>query len=140
MTTKMKELDAVERIRQIVKEVGGDESYIGMAMGSVLEIAEENIRDDFGDSLQSVLLSKATELMKDKMNALENKAKDMSEARDRITKDYNDLMNKHITTEHALADAESRNACLDAEITRLKAMLWDYKEQMDAIKAELSAK
>lgn len=138
MSTKMQELDAVARIRQIVEEVGGDKSYIGMAMGSVLEIAEDNIRDDFGTSLQDSLMSKAKEVVQNKIDALEAKANDMSEARDRITKEYNALMDKHIATEHALAESESRNANLKAEVTRLKAMLWDFKEQMDSIKAELS--
>lgn len=45
MTTKDQERQAIEEIRKIVEGLG-ENSYVGFAMEGVLELAEENIRED----------------------------------------------------------------------------------------------
>ena len=50
--TKEQERKALEKIRKIVEEIGGAESYIGMAFEGCFEIAEENIENDFGCSMK----------------------------------------------------------------------------------------
>ena len=60
MTSKQKELNAIEQIRKIVEDVGGENSCIGMAMGLVLNIAEDNIKCDFGTCLMDSLTARAT--------------------------------------------------------------------------------
>jgi regulator of replication initiation timing len=49
--TKDQERKALEKIKKIVEELGGD-SYIGMAFEGCFEIAERNIEDDFGCSMK----------------------------------------------------------------------------------------
>lgn len=53
MTSKAEERKALEKIKEIVEQVGGDDSYIGMAFEGCFEMAESNIVNDFGDSWQS---------------------------------------------------------------------------------------
>jgi len=50
--TKEQERKALEKIRKIVEELGGADSYIGMAFEGCFEIAEENIENDFGCSMK----------------------------------------------------------------------------------------
>lgn len=45
MATKEQERQAIKKIQAIIEELGAD-SYIAAAMEGVLELAEENIRDD----------------------------------------------------------------------------------------------
>lgn len=51
MTTKEQERAAVEKIRKIIEELG-ENSYVGFAMEGVLELAEENIREDTAYSMK----------------------------------------------------------------------------------------
>ena len=54
MVTKEQEREAIETIRKIVEKLG-ENSYTGFAMDGVLEIAEQNIRDDAAYSLKEAL-------------------------------------------------------------------------------------
>lgn len=51
MTTKEQERQAIEKIRKIVEELG-ENSYVGFAMEGVLELAEDNIREDTAYSMK----------------------------------------------------------------------------------------
>lgn len=51
MTTKEQERKAIEKIRKIIDELG-ENSYVGFAMDGVLELAEENIREDAAYSMK----------------------------------------------------------------------------------------
>lgn len=54
MTTKEQERQAIEKIRKIRKIVEGlgENSYVGFAMEGVLELAEDNIREDTAYSMK----------------------------------------------------------------------------------------
>ena len=51
MTTKDQERQAIEKIRKIVEGLG-ENSYVGFAMEGVLELAEDNIREDTAYSMK----------------------------------------------------------------------------------------
>lgn len=51
MTTKEQERQAIEEIRKIVEGLG-ENSYVGFAMEGVLELAEDNIREDTAYSMK----------------------------------------------------------------------------------------
>lgn len=51
--TKDQEREALEKIKNIVDEVGGADSYIGMAFEGCFELAEENINNDATFSLKN---------------------------------------------------------------------------------------
>jgi len=51
LATKEQERKALEKIKEIVAELGGD-SYVGTALKGCFEIAEQNIENDWGCSLR----------------------------------------------------------------------------------------
>lgn len=50
--TKVQELEALKRIREIIADLGGIDSCVGMALEGCFEIAEDNIKNDFGCSMK----------------------------------------------------------------------------------------
>ena len=75
--SKVQERQALEQIREIIKEAGGIDSYIGMAFEGCLEIAEDNIANDFGCSMKQRAekaqadadsFQKSTEILSDELD------------------------------------------------------------------------
>lgn len=78
--TKTQELQALEKIREIIADLGGKDSYIGMAFDGCFEIAEDNIKNDFGCSMRqraekaeenAVCCQKSTEELSNKLEQAE---------------------------------------------------------------------
>lgn len=105
IATKEQELKAVEKIRKIVESLGTD-SYVGTAMEGVLEIAEENIQNDFACS------------MKNRAELAERELKDTSS---RLSGKINELQN---TIEHLQIEKKG----LQAVNTRLLNELEEEEE------------
>ena len=105
IATKEQELKAVEKIRKIVESLGTD-SYVGTAMEGVLEIAEENIQNDFACS------------MKNRAELAERELKDTSS---RLSGKINELQN---TIEHLQIEKNG----LQAVNTRLLNELEEEEE------------
>lgn len=108
IATKDQELKAVEKIRKIVESLGAD-SYVGTAMEGVLEIAEENIQNDFACS------------MKNRAELAERELKDTSS---RLSGKINELQN---TIEHLQIEKKG----LQAVNTRLLKELEKEEEWKD---------
>jgi len=49
--SKLQERETLEQIMALIQKIGGDDSYIGLAMKGVYEVAISNIENDFGDSM-----------------------------------------------------------------------------------------
>ena len=132
--TKAEERKALDRIRKIVAECGAD-SYIGTALDGALELAEQNIEEDAAYSTRYYI---------DKCHAAADDARKAKEAADKelqkemkTTADWQEcaasLKEKWRSVQ---ADAEKaredknkavvRQAELEQEVIRLKAMLFDY--------------
>lgn len=76
MATKRNERETLETIRQLVADLG-EQSYLATAFQGCFEIAEENIENDFADSLRGRLdgaLSKIDKL-EDQVKEMERKLK-----------------------------------------------------------------
>lgn len=71
MTTKDQERQAIEKIRKIVEGLG-ESSYVGFAMEGVLELAEDNIREDTAYSMK-----KSAEIAWEKATKAEKENKDL---------------------------------------------------------------
>ncbi|MCC8014061.1 MAG: hypothetical protein LIO87_02615 [Eubacterium sp.] len=96
MITKADELKALEKIKKIVETLGND-SYIATAFEGCFEVAEENIRNDFGCSLKQRAEAAEKELEKTK--------RELNEALER---------NAHLREEadEYLVDIEALNASI----------------------------
>ena len=92
MTTKEQERAAVEKIRKIIEELG-ENSYVGFAMEGVLELAEENIREDTAYSMK-----KRAELIEERAREAEKENKllkaELGTAK-KITEENNTIMQQH---------------------------------------------
>ena len=71
MTTKDQERQAIEKIRKIVEGLG-ENSYVGFAMEGVLELAEDNIREDTACSMK-----KSAEIAWERADKAETENKDL---------------------------------------------------------------
>lgn len=148
MTTKADERKALEKIRKIVDEVGGKDSYIGMAFEGCFELAETNIENDWGCSMQQKIdqMSKSLETANDKYikTATElSKIKSYAEAQERRVEEYKtmyetkdedctDLNGKLYRANQVLhesmdkiSDMKQTIADNEYEIMQLKARLFD---------------
>lgn len=74
MTTKDQERQAIEEIRKIVEGLG-ENSYVGFAMEGVLELAEENIREDIAYSMKrsAEIAQEQTDELKEEIKTLKKR-------------------------------------------------------------------
>lgn len=101
MTTKEQERQAIEKIRKIVKELG-ENSYVGFAMEGVLELAEDNIREDTAYSMK-----KNAEIAWERADKAEKESK---------------LLNAELGTAKKITEENNKAiAKLKADIYKLKA-------------------
>lgn len=150
--TKDQECEALEKIKAILDTLGLD-SYVGTAFEGCLEIAEENIENDFAFSMKQRVEAAVVEnsRLKERVKELEDKLaeseKDYEAAHaaahlvadekdaeiQRLKTQVQELSEKLASAEEALEDAneeagsaEARSGEAQAEIVRLKAKLYDY--------------
>lgn len=101
MATKEQERQAIEKIRKIVKELG-ENSYVGFAMEGVLELAEDNIREDTAYSMK-----KNAEIAWERADKAEKESK---------------LLNAELGTAKKITEENNKAiAKLKADIYKLKA-------------------
>ena len=150
--TKDQEREALEKIKAILDTLGPD-SYVGTAFEGCLEIAEENIENDWACSMKGRVddLDQENTKLRAKVKILEDKLaeseKDYEAAHEaahlvadekdaeiqRLKTQVQELSEKLASAEEALEDAneeagsaEARSGEAQAEIVRLKAKLYDY--------------
>ena len=151
--TKDQEREALEKIKAILDTLGLD-SYVGTAFEGCLEIAEENIENDFAFSMKQRVEAAVVEnsRLKERVKELEDKLaeseKDYEAAHaaahlvadekdaeiQRLKTQVQELSEKLASAEEALEDAneeagsaEARSGEAQAEIVRLKAKLYDRR-------------
>lgn len=150
--TKDQEREALEKIKAILDTLG-PVGYVGTAFEGCLEIAEENIENDFAFSMKQRVEAAVVEnsRLKERVKELEDKLaeseKDYEAAHaaahlvadekdaeiQRLKTQVQELSEKLASAEEALEDAneeagsaEARSGEAQAEIVRLKAKLYDY--------------
>lgn len=115
--TKDQEREALEKIKAIVEALGPD-SYIGTALEGCLEIAEENIENDFACSMKQRVEAVVVENTR-----LKERVKELEEELTESMKDY----------EAAHAAAHEVAAEKDAVIASLKAQVLSADDLTDCI-------
>lgn len=145
MATKAEELKALEEIRKIVDGIGGDNSYIGMAFEGCFELAEDNIKNDFGRSARQMAESARkeadtlTKKLEDSKKANEDLQKVIQDQADnlRIKREDNDQLTKNAEylieeltkANKAIEEKDGKIKIQDFEILTLKARLYDFMAQ-----------
>ena len=105
LATKRNERDTLEVIRQMVADLGED-SYLATAFQGCFEIAEQNIENDFGDSMKG-----RVESAEKKLAEAEKKIESLLDQLDESQKDWEAAH----AANHTLAEQK------DAEIAALQA-------------------
>lgn len=132
--TKEQELRALKEIRKIVEGLGPD-SYISMAFEGCFEIAEDNIGNDFGDSMydrwqrakrdaehfQDTANTCSAELEKARnvISSLKEKLDSVSEIANYNAKQCDEYRND-------AAEQARRADAAEGQVVRLKAKLYDF--------------
>ena len=120
MTTKDQERKAVEKIRKIVEELG-ENSYVGFAMEGVLELAEDNIREDTAYSMK-----KSAEIAWEKATKEEKENKDLKK-----TVEKREATISELNTELCNARAEAKaNEIPEELVQELYCMAYDQEAEL----------
>lgn len=148
MISKEKEKATLERIMDLIEDIGGDESYVGKAFEGCYQIAMSNIENDFFMSMQE-RAEYAEDEVKQKENELAEVRADRSEkeielnyAKDTIT-ELRDKVREQVdyikSLSEKIADCKTEinnliveNNKQQAEITKLKAECYDYMRRETA--------
>ena len=146
MTTKEKELEALDQIKRIVEGLGAD-SYVGTALDGCFEIALENITNDFGcsmkrrwESAQAESDMRGTRIyeltkevcgLNDKVKMLDGKAQVKQERIDELLEEQRGLSDQLTEAHSKLSYTLEKNEALKLEILKLKAKLYDYMVKED---------
>lgn len=115
--TKDQEREALEKIKAILDTLGLD-SYVGTAFEGCLEIAEENIENDFAFSMKQRVEAAVVE-----NSRLKERVKELE---DKLAESEKDYEAAHAAA-HLVADEK------DAEISRLKDMVLSDDDLTDCI-------
>ena len=140
MTSKEMERKALEQIKKIVADLGED-SYIGTALEGCLEIAEENINNDWACSMKQrwAAAEKASDARKERIKTLETQVANAKELDKRsnenyvaleqkygkLKEQYDDMEDRYCAANEQLSDFNDQINEKDAEILKLKAKLYD---------------
>lgn len=125
MVTKAKERETLEKIMNMIEEIGGDDSYVGQAFKGCYQMAISNIDNDFFDSMQD-----RAEL------AERTKDFELSEARERIHELEN--AKKQADEWLAIAETEAKHSAKDCEVLKdkLTTCMLENDEQEATIKQQ----
>jgi len=141
MTTKDQEREALEKIKAIIEEIGGKDSYIGMAFKGCCDIAADNIENDFGDSWMDrwsaaiddhnktrEALREAIEennSLKTELECVNDQLEKVRETRDQWKAVAEDKGEQLWERSKEASDAKDRADELERETVTLKAKLYD---------------
>ena len=130
--TKDQEWKAVEKIRKIIEELGGVDSYVGQALKGCLDLAEDNISNDFFRSMQD-----QAEAAEEKRLKAEREKKEALEAYKNILKDYNSAKNEIEASHNRNITLEEEKKELMAEIVLDSEAAERQEKEIDELKDEI---
>lgn len=116
MTTKEQERQAIEKIRKIVEGLG-ENSYVGFAMEGVLELAEDNIREDTAYSMK-----KNAEIAWEREDKAEKENKDLKKEVEDLKKtvEKREATISELNTELCNARAEAKANEIPEELVAIR--------------------
>ena len=136
-TSKEKEKATLERIMDLIEDIGGDESYVGKAFKGCYQIAMSNIENDFFMSMQE-RAEYAEDEVKQKENELAEVRADRSEKEielkhaENMIAELQDKVNEQEDYIKSLTEQSEIIRKQQDEITKLKAECYDYMRRETA--------
>lgn len=137
--TKDMERKTLEKIRQMVEELGAD-SYLAAAFDGVYEIAEQNIENDWGCTTREYIdaAHKAQEELRNEKTEMEKQIENLKrELEAKTQNEIAELEKKHreeiqrqkaerLGLENVISNHKANIHDREMTITELKAKLYDY--------------
>lgn len=134
--SKAQERETLEQIMELVQKIGGDDSYVGMAMKGVYEVAVSNIENDCADSLAAHVRSARNnaekhknecEALKAEVKAYEAEAveamqlqKEAQQAVAVLQREVHKLREESVADIHARQAAQIKSGTLELELRSAK--------------------
>lgn len=148
MATKAEEMKALNQIKKIVEGIGGDDSYVGRAFSGCFEMAQDNIENDFWNSMkdqrdiESKRCFEAEKKNSEKDETINRLQRDFEIVCDRekkawernaeLLKEVKEGSNTAIENWNKFREQEDKVEALQMEIIKLKARLFDMMEAQGA--------
>lgn len=138
VTSKEQEREALKKIQQIINSLGAD-SYIAAAFDGCIEMAEDNINDDFANSYKGIAEAaqkrerEANEVIKSQDKVI----KDLESERDNFKKLYEHEKEAYQRAADDLHQRASDNAMLSEKIEYLENELEKPKLEIMKLKANI---
>lgn len=138
VTSKEQEREALKKIQQIINSLGAD-SYIAAAFDGCIEMAEDNINDDFANSYKGIAEAaqkrerEANEVIKNQDKVI----KGLEAERDNIKKLYAQEKEEYKRATDDLYQKNTDNAMLSEKIEYLENELEKPKAEIIKLKAKL---
>lgn len=132
MTTKDEERKALEQIKKIIRELGAD-SYIGAAIDqTVLNLAEDNINNDF-----MITTTESIENASAKLEEVRTELRDTRKERDDLKKSI-EIETNRVTEAHKKNDElRTRNSELLTDLIAAQTERDQQKQEIITLKAKL---
>lgn len=131
MSTKQQELEALEKIREIVAELGPD-SYIATAFEGCFEVARSNIENDFADSMKA--------RWQDADRKLNEASGTIEDLRTKLAESEKDYETAHVTAQQIAEEKDAEIASIKNELINASKMadcIEEYQRRIEKAEAEI---
>lgn len=141
MATKAEEMKALNQIKKIVEGIGGADSYVGQAFSGCFEIAQENIENDFWNSMKDQRdaatkreyeASQKEQKLSDEVKKLNEEKDDWKSCAEKLRGNWREAKDMATENWNKFREQEDKVETLQQEIIRLKARLFDMMEAQGA--------
>lgn len=132
--TNTQEREALAKIQEILKDFDPEETYVGKAFDGCVELAEENIRNDWlyswkgrylDEQLRNCRLSDKVEALTKTLNRKEDAIARLEDAKNQLSEELEDVKAAYAQLEFDLEGAKETDDGLKQTILELKARLYD---------------
>lgn len=132
--TKAEEREALAKIREILKDFDPEETYVGKAFDGCVELAEENICNDWlyswkgrylDEQLKNHRLSDKVEALTKTLNRKEDAIARLEDAKNQLSKELEEVKAAYTKLEFKLEGAKETDDGLKQTVLELKAKLYD---------------
>lgn len=139
VATKEQERAALKKIEKIINDLGGMNSYIGMAFDGCLMIAADNIENDFGNSMKQRAEQAEQENIQTKIEVSELKqtVTELERKTKETEADKTSWKNRAITYTEELSRLRDSEAEAYKEIEKKDQTIKEQEQEITILKAKL---
>lgn len=132
--TNTEEREALQKIKEILEDFDPEETYVGRAFDGCVELAKENIDNDWlyswkgrylDEQLKNCRLSDRLDDLSRQLNYKDDAIARLEDVKNQLNKEFEEVKAAHAKLDFKLADAKDTADGLKQTILELKAKLYD---------------